>query len=46
VVDELGYKPFQPEAANLFFQLVPSRYERASLIVTSNEPFGPPLTPS
>ena len=26
--------------ANLFFQLVSSRYERASLIVTSNKPFG------
>ncbi len=36
----MGYIPFQPEAANLFFQLVPSRYERASLIVTSNKPFG------
>jgi len=32
--------PFEPEAANLFFQLVSSRYERASLIVTSNKPFG------
>jgi hypothetical protein len=28
------------EAANLFFQLVSARYERASLIVTSNKPFG------
>jgi hypothetical protein len=35
-----GYIPFEPEAANLFFQLVSSRYERASLIVTSNKPFG------
>ena len=34
------YLPFEPEAANLFFQLVSSRYERASLIVTSNKPFG------
>src|SRR5437764_1333326 len=41
VVDEVGYIPFEPEAANLFFQLVSSRYERASLIVTSNKPFGP-----
>ena len=40
VVDEVGYTPFEPEAANLFFQLVSSRYERASLIVTSNKPFG------
>jgi DNA replication protein DnaC len=35
----VGYIPFDPEAANLFFQLVASRYERASLIVTSNKPF-------
>ena len=40
VVDEVGYIPFEPEAANLFFQLVSPRYERASLIVTSNKPFG------
>ncbi len=40
VVDEVGYIPFEPEAANLFFQLVSSRYERASLIVTSNKQFG------
>src|SRR5215472_17455428 len=40
VIDEVDYIPFEPEAANLFFQLVSSRYERASLIVTSNKPFG------
>ena len=40
VVDEVGYIPFEPDAANLFFQLVSARYERASLIVTSNKPFG------
>ncbi|GAC1617543.1 MAG: ATP-binding protein [Candidatus Dormibacteraceae bacterium] len=40
LVDEVGYIPFEAEAANLFFQLVSSRYERASLIVTSNKPFG------
>ena len=39
VCDEVGYIPFDPEAANLIFQLVASRYERASLIVTSNKPF-------
>ena len=37
---EVGYIPFEAEAANLFFQLVSSRYERASLIVTSNKAFG------
>jgi DNA replication protein DnaC len=40
IVDEVGYIPFEPEAANLFFQLVSARYERASLIVTSNKVFG------
>jgi DNA replication protein DnaC len=40
VIDEVGYIPFEAEAANLFFQLVSSRYERASMIVTSNKPFG------
>jgi DNA replication protein DnaC len=40
VIDEVGYIPFEAEAANLFFQLVSARYERASLIVTSNKPFG------
>jgi DNA replication protein DnaC len=40
IIDEVGYIPFEAEAANLFFQLVSSRYEHASLIVTSNKPFG------
>ncbi len=38
-VDEVGYIPFDPEAAALFFALVSSRYERASLIVSSNKTF-------
>jgi DNA replication protein DnaC len=40
VIDEVGYIPFDAQAANLLFQLVSSRYERASVIVTSNKPFG------
>ncbi|NMM25400.1 MAG: ATP-binding protein [Phycicoccus sp.] len=36
IVDEVGYIPFEQDAANLFFQLVSSRYEHASLILTSN----------
>jgi DNA replication protein DnaC len=39
VVDEVGYIPFDPDAANLMFTLVSARYERASLVVTSNKPF-------
>jgi DNA replication protein DnaC len=40
IIDEVGYIPFEPEAANLFFQLVSARYERSSVIITSNKPFG------
>ncbi len=39
IVDEVGYIPFDPEAAALFFALISSRYERASLIVNSNKTF-------
>src|SRR5216110_3393221 len=39
VVDEVGYIPFDLEAASLMFSLVSNRYERASMIVTSNKPF-------
>ena len=39
-IDEVGSIPFEPEAANLFFQLVSESYERASLVLTSNKPFG------
>ena len=39
ICDEVGYIPFDPQAANLMFMLVSRRYERASLIITSNKPF-------
>src|SRR6195952_3343406 len=39
VIDEVGYLPFEQDAANLFFQLVSSRYEHASLVLTSTLPF-------
>jgi DNA replication protein DnaC len=39
IVDEVGYIPFDPEAAALFFALVSSRYERSSIIVSSNKTF-------
>ena len=38
IVDEVSDIPFEQDA-NLFFQLVSSRYEHASLILTSNLPF-------
>ncbi|MBT2401337.1 IS21-like element helper ATPase IstB [Streptomyces sp. ISL-100] len=40
IVDEVGYVPLEGEASHLLFQLVSHRYERASLIVTSDRPFG------
>jgi DNA replication protein DnaC len=39
IIDEVGYIPFDTDAANLFFQLVASRYEQGTIIVTSNLPF-------
>jgi DNA replication protein DnaC len=39
IIDEVGYLPFDSTAAALFFQLIASRYETGSVIVTSNLPF-------
>jgi hypothetical protein len=39
MVDELGYRPFGRDEANLFFHVIATRYERAATIVTSNPPF-------
>lgn len=40
IIDELGYLPFDPKAVHLFFQLVVARYERGSIMITSNRPIG------
>ncbi|MFE9934230.1 IS21-like element helper ATPase IstB [Streptomyces sp. NPDC005533] len=40
IIDEVGYIPFDQDAANLFFQLIASRCEQGSVMVTSNLPFG------
>ena len=40
IIDELGYLPFEANAAHLFFQLVSRRYERGSVLVTSNRAVG------
>lgn len=39
VIDEIGYLPFGREEANLFFNVVAKRYERGSMILTSNLAF-------
>ena len=36
IVDELGYLPFSTEGAQLLFQVFADRYEKGSLLVTSN----------
>ncbi|EJY56821.1 IstB domain-containing protein ATP-binding protein [Alicyclobacillus hesperidum URH17-3-68] len=40
ILDEAGYTRLDPVAANLVFQLVNTRYERGSMILTSNKSFG------
>lgn len=40
IVDEVGYMPLDAVAANLFFHIVSARYERGSLVITSNKSFG------
>lgn len=39
IVDEIGYLPVVPGGGNLFFQLVNARYEKGSMILTSNRGF-------
>ena len=39
ILDEIGYLPMSRDEASLFFRLVARRYERASLILTSNKSF-------
>jgi DNA replication protein DnaC len=40
IIDELGYLPFETNAAHLFFQLISRRYERGSVLITSNRSVG------
>ena len=37
IIDELGYLPLEKQTAHLFFQLVSRRYERGSLLLTTNQ---------
>lgn len=39
IIDEIGYLPITTGGANLFFQLVNARYEKAAMILTSNRGF-------
>jgi DNA replication protein DnaC len=40
VIDEMGYLPLDDMGATIFFQLVSARYERGSIILTSNKSYG------
>jgi DNA replication protein DnaC len=40
VIDEMGYLPLDDLGATIFFQLVSARYERGSIILTSNKSYG------
>jgi DNA replication protein DnaC len=40
VIDEIGYSQLDRVSGNLFFQLICSRYEKGSMILTSNKGFG------
>lgn len=40
LLDEIGYENLSPEQATLFFQLVATRYEQGSIIMTTNKTFG------
>jgi len=37
IIDEVGFRPLDRHEANLFFRLVSYRYERGSIILTSNK---------
>ena len=39
ILDELGFTPLEPAVADAFYRIIASRYERKSLIVTSNKSF-------
>jgi DNA replication protein DnaC len=40
IIDEIGYLPFDELRAHCFFQLISRRYEKASIIFTSNKSYG------
>jgi DNA replication protein DnaC len=39
IIDELGYLPIDRHGANLLFQIISTRYETASTLITTNRPF-------
>ena len=39
VVDELGYLPIDKHGADLLFQIISQRYERAPMVITTNRAY-------
>jgi len=39
ILDEIGYLPLDQQASHFFFQLISKRYERGSIILTSNKSY-------
>ncbi len=39
VLDEVGYLPIDQRGADLLFQVISQRYERGSIVLTTNKPF-------
>jgi len=40
IIDEIGYLPLDQHASSLFFQVICRRYEKSSIILTSNKSYG------
>ena len=38
-VDEVGYLPIDKAGADLLFQVISQRYERGSIVLTTNQPY-------
>ncbi len=39
ILDEVGYLPIDQKGADLLFQVISQRYERGSIVLTTNKPF-------
>ena len=39
ILDEVGYLPIDQHGADLLFQVISQRYERGSIVLTTNKPF-------
>lgn len=39
IIDELGYLPIDKRGADLLFQVISKRYEKGSIVITTNKPF-------